>query len=392
MIENSWSVLLELAQWLLLGMGVAGLLHVVLPDGLVARQLRGTSGVAKAVALGVPLPLCSCGVIPAGLGLKQDGASDGASVGFIISTPQTGVDSILVCASFLGWPFALYKVAVAGGAGLLGGLLTEWFGGPRVALESPGAQGKGSQGWRDGLDHALFVLRSIYGWLVFGVVASAAIQTWLPPGFLGSALGGAGVLASLAVLAVALPLYVCATASVPIAAALVAGGMPVGAALIFLMAGPATNVATMGAILRGFGKRILGIYLGTIVVCSVAAAQFYEQSFQDSGMQHTSHGDHTSPVAVISAVILVALLGRFAMDDIKRQLSGSGDDSGPVLALGVEGMTCGGCVSRLTGLLEKVEGVSHVEVVLEPGQARVYGSPEPGRVEEVIRNAGFQTA
>ena len=80
------------------------------------------------------------------------------------------------------------------------------------------------------------------------------------------------------------------------------------------------------------------------------------------------------------------------MDDIKRQLSGSGDGAGPVLALGVEGMTCGGCVNRLTGLLERVEGVSHVEVILEPGQARVYGTPEPGRVEEVIRNAGFQTA
>ncbi len=90
--------------------------------------------------------------------------------------------------------------------------------------------------------------------------------------------------------------------------------------------------------------------------------------------------------------ILLGLLGRFAMDDIKRRLSGSGDDSEPVLELGVEGMTCGGCVSRLTGLLEGVEGVQHVEVILKPGQARVFGTPEPGRVEEVIRNAGFHTA
>jgi copper chaperone CopZ len=168
--------------------------------------------------------------------------------------------------------------------------------------------------------------------------------------------------------------------------------MPVGAALIFLMAGPATNVATMGAILRGFGARILGIYLGTIVVCSVAAAQFYEQSFQGAGMQHTSHGDHTSPLAVISAVILLALLGRFAMDDMKRRLSGSAEGTQPVLEMEVGGMTCGGCVNRLTGLLEKIEGVDHVEVILEPGQARVYGTPEAGRVEEVIRNAGFSTA
>ena len=103
-LGNFWAVLLELAPWLLLGGLVAGLLHVLLPRDYVRRVLRGRGGVLKAVALGVPLPLCSCGVIPAGLGLKRDGASNGASVGFLVSTPQTGVDSILVSASFLGWP------------------------------------------------------------------------------------------------------------------------------------------------------------------------------------------------------------------------------------------------------------------------------------------------
>ena len=105
-LEAVWAVLLELAPWLLLGAGVAGLLHVALPEGFIHRAFRGRLGVLKAVTLGVPLPLCSCGVIPAGLGLKKDGASDGASIGFLVATPQTGVDSVLVSASFLGWPFA----------------------------------------------------------------------------------------------------------------------------------------------------------------------------------------------------------------------------------------------------------------------------------------------
>ena len=104
-----WAVLTELAPWLLLGAVVAGLLHGLLPPGFVQRQLQGRAGVAKAVLLGVPLPLCSCGVIPTGIGLKEDGASDGAAIGFLTATPQTGVDSVLVSAGLLGWPFAPHQ-------------------------------------------------------------------------------------------------------------------------------------------------------------------------------------------------------------------------------------------------------------------------------------------
>ena len=106
MIDSLFETLLELSPWFLLGMAVAGVLHIVLPRNFIKTQLRGRWGVVKAVALGVPLPLCSCGVIPTGLGLRRDGASNGASLGFLISTPQTGVDSILVSASFLGWPYS----------------------------------------------------------------------------------------------------------------------------------------------------------------------------------------------------------------------------------------------------------------------------------------------
>jgi uncharacterized membrane protein YraQ (UPF0718 family) len=129
LILNIWNVWVELAPWLLLGALVSGVIHVFLPTDFVRRHLTGRGSIAKAVALGVPLPLCSCGVIPAGLGLKKDGASDGAAVGFLISTPQTGVDSVLVAAAFLGWPFALFKVVAATITGMTGGLLTAYMGG-----------------------------------------------------------------------------------------------------------------------------------------------------------------------------------------------------------------------------------------------------------------------
>jgi uncharacterized membrane protein YraQ (UPF0718 family) len=125
MIESIWQVLVVLAPWLLVGALAGGCMHVFLPQGYIHKNFQGFSGVLKAVGLGVPLPLCSCGVIPAGLGLKEDGASDGATVAFLISTPQTGIDSAFVSASFLGWPFALFKVASAAIMGLVGGLVTD---------------------------------------------------------------------------------------------------------------------------------------------------------------------------------------------------------------------------------------------------------------------------
>jgi len=172
-------VLLELAPFLLLGMVVAGVLHVALPDRFVHRQLRGRFGVVKAVLLGVPLPLCSCGVIPTALGLRRDGASRGATVGFLISTPQTGVDSILVSASFLGWPFAIFKVGAAALTGVVGGFLADATRGGRDpdAAPEPAPAESTRRGLRSVVAHALEILRSIWHWVVVGILASALITS-----------------------------------------------------------------------------------------------------------------------------------------------------------------------------------------------------------------------
>ena len=287
MLNAAWHVLLQLAPWILLGTLIAGLIHILLPRGFIHRRLQGVGGVLQAVGIGVPLPLCSCGVIPAGIGLKKDGASDGAAVGFLISTPQTGVDSILVSASFLGWPFALFKVVAAAVTGIAGGLLVERGASP-VAEDPPMTTAnvetaRAVHRVRALLDHGLEIIRSIWRWLVVGILASAAITAYVPTDGLAG-LGSLGIVVScLAALAISLPLYVCATASVPIAYALVHSGLPSGAALVFLMAGPATNVATIGAIYRGFGKRVLAIYLATIVVGSCLAAIVFEGLFDVRG-------------------------------------------------------------------------------------------------------------
>jgi len=406
-LTASWNILILLAPWLLLGMVIAGLLHGFLPKNFSKRQLRGDKGVFKAVAVGVPLPLCSCGVIPAGLGLKKDGASDGASMAFLISTPQTGVDSTLVAYQFLGLPFALFKIASATLIGVVGGLISNRWGGDSPQLhENVHGHSHHGRGWKDMVDHGLDLVRTIWGWLVFGVLASAVITLYVPPAFFESLAAQGTVVACFAALAVSLPLYVCATASVPMAAAMVAEGMPPGAALVFLIAGPASNLATMGVIYRGFGARNLAIYLSTIIVGSIGLAIAFEtllnpatviEQLTASGMMaghHTEGLAHFEQAAwweTTSAVILLLLLAWFALDDGFRFLRRKSlhQSEAEQLTFPVGGMTCGGCSGKVEKALRSVDGVEQVVVDLNPGQVTVTGNASLSTLKEAVTSIGF---
>ncbi len=395
-----WIVFLELAPWLLLGAGVAGILHVLLPSDFLRHQLTGYGGVVKAVGLGVPLPLCSCGVIPVGLGLKKGGASDGAAVGFLISTPQTGVDSILVSASFLGWPFAAFKVFSAAVTGVIGGWVTHAMSNSSAESEcSPlDAAGDDQQGrsrnWLAALcGHSLMLIRTIWGWLVVGIVASAAIHVFVPESAFAGLSAYGGLTAMLVTLLISIPLYVCATASVPIAAALVASGLPTGAALVFLMAGPATNVATLGAVYRTLGVRALGVYLATVVIGSIGLGWAFGFVISTDAAMIPHEHVTTTWWSVASAVILLVLIAWFAVQDVarffKRRSVGVSDE--PKLEIAVEGMTCNGCVAKLERVLTSDSDIDAVIVTLKPGRAIIQGDVSKTRARELIEQAGFQS-
>lgn len=398
-LENAWLVWLELAPWLLLGAAVAAVLHVMLPPSFIARQLTGRSGVLKAVVLGVPMPLCSCGVIPAALGLRKQGASHGSAVGFLISTPQTGVDSILVSASFLGWPFAVFKVGSAALLGVLGGFLAD-----SVAGSNPGRGVDPTpttptapttphhRRARDGWDHGVMLLRTIWHWVLFGVLVSAALATWIPPDSFPRFTGAGGILAMVAMLAISVPLYVCATASVPIAAALVATGFPTGAALVFLVAGPATNLATIGAIQRAFGPRVLLAYLFTIIAGSVIFGMAFD-AVLDTAVASVaiSHAHGTASWwAVASGLGLAGAFLWFAVDDVRTWVRRHGNrPAAEAVVIPVAGMTCNGCVRKLEGRLRETRGVRGVAVSLNPGAARIEGAATRDALCRVIRAAGY---
>ncbi len=380
-----WSVMIALAPWLLLGAVIAGVLQVLVPDAWLGRALAGRAGVFKAVAFGVPLPLCSCGVIPAGVSLKQRGASDGAALGFMISTPQTGVDSILVSAGMLGWPFALFKVGAAALLGIVGGLASSTEASPprRAAQEGHG------HSWRAGAEHSLEVIRSVWGWLAFGVIISAALGAFIPTDKLAAVAEAAGPWSLVAVLLLSVPLYVCATASVPIAAALVAGGFPPGAALVFLMAGPATNVATIGAVARTFGRKSLVIYLTTIIVGSVALGWAFDSVLASAASMPMHDHSQANWLETASAIVLTAMLVWFAIDDLRARFRKPAPEGAAMREYTVEGMTCQGCVRKLERSLDG-GGIAGYEVSLDAGLLRVASEVPPARVEALVNEAGYR--
>lgn len=372
------------------------------------RHLGGAGfrSVLKSTLIGVPLPLCSCGVIPTALSMKKKGASDGACIGFLISTPQTGVDSILVSVAFLGIPFALFKVASAFLTGLLGGLLADWFqtSGTAVPTEAAGEAGekeeKESCGFKERFQrlfaHADELLYTIWRWLLAGILISALISTWVPANALAQSpwvkgLGGMGL-----ILLISLPLYVCATASVPIAATLVGAGFPGGAALVFLMAGPASNIATIGAVWKAFGRRSLGIYLTVIVFCSIGFGLAFD--FLSSVEVRESLVSHRGGTvfASIAAVILLLLMVRYAWGDFRAFLAGrraatGGKGGKDWVRLQVGGMTCQGCARRVREALQQIAGVQDVRVDLDRGIVLVEGASdlEPDVLYQAIQKAGF---
>lgn len=359
-LANCWSVLCELAPWFLLGAIIAGMIHGLAPVAFIKKRLRGYSGVLWAVLFGIPLPLCSCAVIPTGIGLRKSGASEGATVGFLIATPQTGVDSVFVTAALLGWPLALFKLVVALVLGCVAGFVIEFRERARTklmvtpskpssgrSLSLPVIQNVGSEpattisspeslhprmdaaiGYvRDSFTQSIEIIRSIYVWILLGVVLSAIINVSLPVGAIQDWLGPQGTWLQIPMtLLISLPLYVCATASVSVAAALVHSGLSTGAMIVFLIAGPATNLATMGAIFRSFGRGAFVTYMLTVVVGSILAAYLYDwwiidnffgQESIGAGPGHShDHHDSSHWLSQWSAVALLSMFVWFAVQQV----------------------------------------------------------------------------
>lgn len=323
-----WRILAEAAPFVLLGFFAAGLLRALVPVEAVARHLgpKSFGAVLKASLFGIPLPLCSCGVIPAAVGLRRQGASKGAAAAFLVSVPETGVDSIAITWALLdpvmtvARPLAAFLTATVTGL-LINRLPEEPVAGDAGSDAGCGCAGGGEEKlplWarlRAGLAYAFGdLLADIGRWLLLGIVLAGVITYFVPASLFSGPLGQGGA-SLLLMLVVGIPLYICASASTPIAAALVLKGLSPGAALVFLLAGPATNAANLAVVGRFWGRRATAVYLAAIAGCSLALGwltnRFYAWSGLDIGRWVARPAETGGGLwEGLAAVLLLLLLAR----------------------------------------------------------------------------------
>lgn len=342
-VIECWHVLSLSAPYMLLGFFGAGLLKAFIPDNFIARHLGKESGrnLFKAALFGAPIPLCSCGVLPAAAGIRKQGASKGATTAFLISTPETGIDSIAVSWALLDPLMAIIRPIAAIVTALITGQLVRLFDSDTAAAELPAPpdtacssncchaanaavlhQTSLMQRLRSGLSFAFGDLfNDIAGWFLIGILLSGIISLFVSPSWIETWLGNP-LVAMLAMLVIATPLYVCATASTPIAAALVLKGLNPGAALVFLLAGPATNAAAITVISRILGKRATLLYLAGIILCSFALGigvdAIYTLGSIGTSWQISAAAQHESLFGSICALILIILFGASRYRRIKK--------------------------------------------------------------------------
>ncbi|WP_298774584.1 SO_0444 family Cu/Zn efflux transporter [uncultured Shewanella sp.] len=389
LFANFIDLFLESAPWLLLGLVLAGMLKMFVPMTWMQKQLggHGFKATIKAAVLGAPLPLCSCGVIPAAVGLRRSGASKAATTSFLVSTPETGVDSVTVSYVLLGPFMAIIRPIAAITSAIVAGMLVgrdEDVSKPNGADEqkntakmtsccSPQVQVKekpqpkkevsccssqqtetvkksccASDGptvmetclsdesesdtccsQKDeasatiqqdsiltrivkGLHYAATdLVRDTTIWLLIGLLFAAVVQTYVPSDFLVK--WGNGLLAMLVMVIISVPMYICATASTPIAAGLLLAGVSPGAVLVFMLAGPATNIATLGVVSKELGRRALMGYLGGVLGVALAFGLLVDELVARFGfIVEPQIGEHYSLlpnwVVYSSGIILAALM------------------------------------------------------------------------------------
>ncbi|NVK23439.1 MAG: SO_0444 family Cu/Zn efflux transporter [Gammaproteobacteria bacterium] len=332
-LANLWWMIAESAPWLLLGFLIAGVINELVPAKWIKSSLggRGYGAIFKAAIVGAPLPLCSCGVIPTAVGIRRAGASRGATSSFLVATPETGVDSVSITYALMGPVMAIVRPIAAIISAIVSGTLVQSLT-RTVAEQAPAQPAKKSccghnsnsvESVRESrVASVISAIRSVFAfsfgkllkditkWLAIGLIGAALIKTFVPDSFFVQ--WGSGLWAMLAMIVIGIPMYICATASTPLAAGLIMAGVSPGTALVFMLTGPATNIATLGVIKNELGaKALLGHLTGVIVSAILAGslldyliAKYQWQLTLVAGHQHSD----VSFFASISAIVLITLV------------------------------------------------------------------------------------
>lgn len=369
----------EVSVYLLFGFFIAGLLHVIFPESMIRKHLgKNTVGsVVKATVFGIPLPLCSCGVVPVAASLRNSGASKGSSVSFMISTPEVGADSFLITYSLLGWIFGVFRIAAS--------LITAMVAGVLINLTvkedphekqtfpmAPAVQDGTLKARAKTLFHYIQydLLGSLANTLIIGIIIAGIIAALIPDTFFQIHLNNS-FLSMVLMMGIGIPMYVCAAASTPIAASLILKGMSPGAALVFLLTGPATNAITISTVITSFGKKAAAIYLLAIGTVSITLGYLLDMAVATYGLQKIilTHQHEILPewFKILGTVVLILMLLRYYAKTIVKDRfpsRGRAMEKDDRIRLKIIGMTCMHCANNVRKAVESVKGTSNVSVNL----------------------------
>lgn len=366
LINNFWTLFLVSAPWLMLGLLLAGILNVFIPTDFLQRHLgkEGFWTTLKAALIGAPMPLCSCGVIPAAIGLRRAGASKSATTAFLVSTPETGVDSVSISYVLLGPFMAIIRPVAAVCSAVVAGVLVgrdksdiapplheppnsshchdtqqqvhDSCCAPKqaqtekkstcCASSKPEKMQFLGKVWQAIKFSCNKLLSDTMLWLIIGLFFAALVQTFVPTSFLSQ--WGSGMMAMVAVILVSIPMYICATASTPIAAGLLMAGVSPGAVLVFMLAGPATNIATLGVVGKELGRRAVIAYLIGVIGVAILFGYLTDYlvmayDFNVKTAVAMQHDILPTWISTLSGVLLCLLMLRLVLLDISKKLKAS---------------------------------------------------------------------
>lgn len=387
-----WNFLLIVSPWLLLGLFIAGLIHSFIGESFIKEHLGGSGfiPVLKATLFGIPLPVCSCSIIPIAAGLRKDGASKAATMSFLISTPTTGVDSIFITYGMLGGVFAIARPLSALIGGILIGVivyLTEKNN--RTSLIVEHKKHPHLSLWdriKSTFVYGFGVLpQDLSKTLLLGIAVGGALSALLPTDFASAYLSNP-LIAYPLMIVVSVPLYVCAVGSVPIAAALLMKGLIPGAALAFMIAGPATNTITMGFVGKKLGKKVFAIYLISIIIIAVGGGLIMDLFLPVwSGRELMHRHDETSVfLKIFSAVLLLAIMG-YSLFRKQKKIK----DVDMEYRFYVPEMTCKHCQLTIENSLKKLPGIENVVISLANKTVSVDGEVDTNTIIKQIEGVGY---
>jgi len=387
-----------------LGFLIAGVLHVFVPQKFYANYLsrKNRLSVLWAALLGIPLPLCSCGVIPTAIGLRNEKASKGAIASFLIATPQTGIDSILATFSLMGLGFAIIRPVAALITGVCGGLLVN-----RLVREDDYCSVDDNSQlstvnsqlkiWRV-VKYAYYdMIRDIGLRLLIGLVVAALIQVAVPDEFFLS-FGSQPLLQMLVILAIAVPMYICSTGSIPVAAALMMKGLSPGAALVMLMAGPAVNLASILVVHKAMGRRFTWIYLMTIVGFAILFGLLLNATEQLSIVNYQlpisnaccmSASALPSPFKLVCATVLTLLIVFALMMKLFSKFTTKKPLDPDVTVYRVEDMHCSHCEAAVVRAVEEVPGVENAKASASANTLTIKGPATEEAVRKAVEGVGY---